>query len=155
MDREVSLSEVADLSILKVVDSKFLVSYCKGMGLIVKKLRVAGDKGERRLNVLFDTGAGASFIRRDVADRIVTTLRLPSPKTFTLGDGVGRLRVNETAILYVYIEGVEISDNFIVAPRLADEVIIGANTMQKWRIKLDLENERVIIDKRMARLLLA
>ena len=125
------------------------------MGLIVKKLRVAGDKGERRVQVLFDSGAGASFIRRDVAERIATTLKLPSPKTFTLGDGVGRLRVNETAILYLYIEGVEISDNFIVAPRLADEVIMGANTMQKWRIKLDLEDERVIIDKRMARLLLA
>lgn len=138
-----------------VIDSQFLFSYFKSMGLIVKKLRVAGDKGERRLQVLFDTRAGASFIRRDVADRIVTTLRLPSPKTFTLGDGVGRLRVNETAILYVYVEGVEISDNFIVAPRLADEVIIGASTMQKWRIKLDLENEKVIVDKRMARLLLA
>jgi len=125
------------------------------MGLIVKKLRVVGDRGEKRLEVLFDTGAGASFIRRDVADRIVTSLRLPSPKTFTLGDGVGRLRVNETAILYIYIGGVEISDNFIVAPRLADEVIIGASTLQKWRIKLDLDNERVIVDKRMARLLLA
>jgi predicted aspartyl protease len=125
------------------------------MGLIVKRLRVAGDKGERRLEVLFDTGAGASFIRRDVAERIATTLELPSPKTYTLGDGVGRLRVNETAVLYVYIQRVEISDNFIVSPRLADEVIIGASTMQQWRLKLDLENERVIIDKKMARLLLA
>ena len=125
------------------------------MGLILKKLRVAGDKGERRLSVLFDTGAAASFIRRDVADRIATTLELPSPKTYTLGDGVGRLRVHETAVLYVHIQGVEISDNFIVTPRLADEVIIGATTMQKWRIKLDLENEGVIIDRRMARLLLA
>ena len=61
------------------------------MGLIVKRLRVAGDKGERRLEVLFDTGAGASFIRRDVVERIATTLELPS---YTLGDGVGRLRVN-------------------------------------------------------------
>jgi len=125
------------------------------VGLIVKKLRVAGDKGERRLEVLFDTGAGASFIRRDVVHRVATILELPSPRTYTLGDGVGRLRVNETAVLYVHIQGVEISDNFIVAPRLADEVIIGAATMQKWRVKLDLENEAVIVDKRMARLLLA
>jgi len=125
------------------------------MGLIIKKLRVAGDKGERRLQILFDTGASASFVRRDVVDKMATTLKLPSPQTYTLGDGVGRLRVNETVVLYVLIGGIEISDNFIVAPRLSDEAIIGANTMQKWRIKLDLENERVIIDKRMARLLLA
>ena len=125
------------------------------MGLIVKKLRVVGDKGEGKLRVLFDTGAGASFIRRDVVDGIATILELPTPKTYTLGDGVGRLRVSETAVLYVHIQGVEISDNFIVAPRLADEVIIGASTMQKWRVRLDLEDEKVIIDKRMARLLLA
>ncbi len=68
---------------------------------------------------------------------------------------MGKLRVNETTVLYVYIDGVRISDNFIVAPRLSDEVIIGANTLQKWRMKLDLENERVIINKRIARLLLA
>jgi len=72
-----------------------------------------------------------------------------------LGDGVGRLRVTETAVLYVYVEGVRISDNFIVSPRLSEPVIIGAGTLQKWRIKLDLENEKIIIDKRMARLLLA
>lgn len=140
---------------IEAVDSPLPLHYFEIMGFIVKRLRVVGDKGERRLQVLFDTGAGASFIRREVADRIATTLELPSPKTYTLADGVGRLRVNETAVLYVYIQGIEISDNFIVAPRLADEVIIGANTMQKWRIKLDLENEAVIIDKRTARLLLA
>jgi predicted aspartyl protease len=125
------------------------------MGLLVKRLRVAGDKGQRRLAVLFDTGASVSFIRSDVVDKIATTLKLPSPEVYTLGDGVGKLRVSETAVLYVYIDGVRISDNFIVSPRLADPVIVGANTLQKWRVKLDMENERVIIDKKMARLLLA
>jgi predicted aspartyl protease len=125
------------------------------VGLIVKKLRVAGDKGERRLEVLFDTGASASFVRQDAVEKIATALKLPAPEAYTLGDGVGKLRVSETAVLYVHIHGVEISDNFIVAPRLADDVIIGANTMQKWRIKLDLENEEIIVNKRMARLLLA
>jgi predicted aspartyl protease len=125
------------------------------MGLIIKRLRVAGDKGERRLQVLFDTGASASFVRQDAVNKIATTLKLPSPETYTLADGAGKLRVNETAVLYLYINGIRISDNFIVAPRLSDEVILGANTLQKWRIKLDLEHDRIIIDKRMARLLLA
>lgn len=125
------------------------------VGLIAKKLRVVGDKGERRLEVLFDTGASASFIRRDAVDPIATIVKLPSPELYTLGDGVGKLRVNETAVLYVYIDGVRISDNFVVTPRLSDQVIIGATTLQKWRIRLDLEKERVIIDKRMSRLLLA
>jgi predicted aspartyl protease len=83
------------------------------------------------------------------------TLKLPSPETYTLANAAGKLRVTDTAVLYVYINRIRISDNFIVAPRLADEVIIGANTLQKWRIKLDLEHDRLIIDKQMARLLLA
>jgi predicted aspartyl protease len=125
------------------------------MGLIVRRLKVAGDKGERRLEVLFDTGASASFVRQDAVEKIATSLRLPSPEAYTLGDGVGKLRVRETAVLYVYIDGVRISDNFIVAPKLSDPVIIGASTLQKWRVKLDLEHEKIMIDKRMARLLLA
>lgn len=138
-----------------MVDSKFLFSYLEIMGLLVKRLKVVGDKGEQRLEVLFDTGASASFIRRDVVGGLATTLKLPSPEVYTLADGVGKLRVNETAVLYLYVNGIRISDNFIVAPRLSEPVILGASTLQKWRIKLDLENEAVIIDKRTARLLLA
>jgi hypothetical protein len=125
------------------------------MGLIVKKLRVFGDKGERRLQVLFDTGASASFIRSDVATPLAAVVNLPSAEVYTLGDGVGKLRAVATAVLYVMIKGIRISDNFIVVPRLSDEVILGAHTLQKWRLKLDLENEDVLIDRRMSRLLLA
>lgn len=57
--------------------------------------------------------------------------------------------------LHLQINGIRISNNFIVAPRLSDEVILSANTLQKWRINLDLENDRVIIDKRKNHLLLA
>ncbi len=33
--------------------------------------------------------------------------------------------------------------------------MLGANTLQKWRITLDLEHDGVIIDKRMSHPLLA
>lgn len=125
------------------------------MGLIIKKLQVSGDKGKKRLQVLFDTGASRSFIRRDVAESLTTILRLPSPEVYVLGDGLGRLRATETAVVYVMIKGIRISDNFIVVPNLSDQMIIGVNTLQKWRMKLDLENEEVLIDRRMARMLLA
>jgi predicted aspartyl protease len=129
--------------------------YASVVGLIIKKLRVLGDNGKRRVQALFDTGASASFIRRDVAQPLATLVRLPSAEVYTLGDGVGRLRATETVILHVLLKGIRISDNFIVVPRLSDEMIIGANTLQKWRIKLDLENEDVLIDRRVSRLLLA
>jgi Retroviral aspartyl protease. len=117
------------------------------VGLIIKKLQVFGDKGRKRVEVLFDTGASASFIRRDIAESLATVLKLPTPEVYTLGDGVGRLRATETAILYVKIKGIRVSDNFIVVPKLSDEILIGANTLQKWRVKLDLENEDVLIDR--------
>jgi hypothetical protein len=125
------------------------------VGLIAKRLQVSGDKGHKRVEVLFDTGASASFVRRDIAESLATILKLPVPEVYTLGDGVGRLRAAETAVLYVLLKGVRVSDNFIVVPRLSDEIIMGANTLQKWRIKLDLENEDVLVDRRVSRLLLA
>jgi len=42
-----------------------------------------------------------------------------------------------------------------LASRASIEVILGANALQGWRITLDLEHDGVIIDKRMARRLLA
>lgn len=45
-----------------------------------------------------------------------------------------------------------ISDEFLVIPGLSEEAIIGAATMQKWRIKLDFENVRVIVDPKVAKL---
>ena len=125
------------------------------MGLIVKKLPVFGDKGRKRVQVLFDTGASSSFVRRGIAESLATILKLPSPEVYTLGDGVGRLRATETAVLYVVVKGIRISDNFIVVSKLSDEIILGANTLQKWRVKLDLENEDILIDRRVSRLLLA
>lgn len=105
------------------IDSKSLFSYRKNMGLVIKRLRVAGDKGERRLQVLFDTGDSVSFVRRDVVEKMATVVKLPSPETYTLGDGVGKLRVNETVVLHVFINGVRTSDNFIVATRLSERLL--------------------------------
>ena len=125
------------------------------MGLIIKRLAVAGDKGTRVAAALFDTGASASFVRRDFVESVATVLRLPAAEVYTLGDGVGRLRATETAVLHVRIRGIRLSDNFVVVRWLADEVIIGANTMQKWRVTLDVENEELRIDRRVGRMLLA
>ena len=40
------------------------------MGLIVKSLKIQGNKGEKTCTVLFDTGARRSVIRRDVVEDI-------------------------------------------------------------------------------------
>jgi hypothetical protein len=54
--------------------------------------------------------------------------------------------------LNFYIEGYRFSDEFMVIPGLSEPVIIGAATLQKWRMKLDFETDRVIIDPRVTKL---
>ena len=46
------------------------------------------------------------------------------------------------------------SDEFMVVPDLSEEAIIGVNTMQKWRIKLDFEHDRIIVDPKVVQLIL-
>jgi hypothetical protein len=45
-----------------------------------------------------------------------------------------------------------LSDEFLIIPGLSEEVIIGVATLQKWRMKLDFEHGRVIINPRLGRL---
>jgi hypothetical protein len=54
--------------------------------------------------------------------------------------------------LNFYIEGYRFSDEFMVIENLSEPVIIGAAKLQKWRMKLDFENDAVIIDPRTTKL---
>jgi hypothetical protein len=53
-----------------------------------------------------------------------------------------------------YKDDIRLSDEFLVVPNLSEDVVIGATTMQKWRIKLDFEHDTVIIDPKVAKLIL-
>jgi hypothetical protein len=50
------------------------------------------------------------------------------------------------------LQGYRFSDEFMVIEGLSEEVIIGAKTLQSWRMKLDFEAEKVIIDPRVTKL---
>ncbi|CAN5770203.1 hypothetical protein BH10BAC3_BH10BAC3_40690 [soil metagenome] len=47
---------------------------------------------------------------------------------------------------------VELSDEFYVLDDLSEEVVIGALKMQKWKMKLDFEHDKVEVDPRMAKM---
>lgn len=64
------------------------------------------------------------------------------------------MEITYTTRLDFYHEDVRLSDELLVVPGLSEEVIIGAATMQKWKLKLDFENDRVIVDPRVAKLIL-
>jgi predicted aspartyl protease len=122
------------------------------MRLINKEIFIEGNRGKMRINAIFDTSASVSFIRRDLAEKIADLLPLPSPRSFALGNGKGALEVKEVTHIDMHFADGTIFDEVVVASDLAEELVIGAATLQKWRIKLDFEHDEAILDKRLLNL---
>jgi hypothetical protein len=80
--------------------------------------------------------------------------KLRKPLEFETAREGDKILVKERTLLDFYIEGIRLSDEFLIAEQLSEEVIIGTATMQKWRLKLDFENDRVIVDQKVTRLML-
>lgn len=64
------------------------------------------------------------------------------------------IQVNEAVRIDFYLNDVLLSDGFLLAPGLSEEAIIGAATMQKWRIKPDFEQDTVHVDPKVAKMVL-
>ena len=122
------------------------------MGLIMKQLKIEGDKGSDEASTLFDTGATSSFMRREKAEKVATILPLPHPKRFELAEKGKGIEVTEGIRIDFIIDGTTLSDEVFVVDNLSEEFIIGASTLQKWRITLDLENDEVIIDEKAVKM---
>lgn len=68
----------------------------------------------------------------------------------TTADRGTYLKVDERITTDFYVDDIRLSDEFVIVPGLSEDAIIGAITMQKWRIKLDFEYDKVVIDPRIA-----
>ncbi|MFQ6114742.1 MAG: retropepsin-like aspartic protease [bacterium] len=119
------------------------------MGLIRKQLLLEGDKGKTEVEALFDTGASASFIRQTLAKNLATIVKLPTPWTFVQGDGKNKITIQNGIMVNLTINEITVFQQIMVADELSEELIIGADTMQRWKIQLDPEHEDVIIDKKV------
>ena len=120
------------------------------MSILKFPMLYKGSKGQSDLISLFDSGASFSCVRPDVAKRLANLEPLPEVMHIqTASEGQER-RVEYTVRLGFYLHETRLSDEFIVIPGLSEEVIIGAATMQKWRIKLDFEHDTVWVDPKVA-----
>jgi len=88
----------------------------------------------------------------EVAERLEILTPLRRPKELGTADENHTVRVTAAVRLGFELDGVVLSDEFMVVPSLRREVIIGAKTMQKWRIKVDMEKEQIIFDPRVGEL---
>ena len=124
------------------------------MGVIINRIKLVGSKGEKKVDALFDSGASFSFITKAVASKLGLIDTLPTPIEFETAEEGRKIRVEEVTRLDFYIDGIRLSDEFFIAEGLSEEVIIGAKTLQAWRLKLDFEHDKVIVDQGVTRLMI-
>jgi len=122
------------------------------MAIIEQRIRLVGSKGSKEVTALFDSGATYSCVRSDLARQLEKVVPIPGAMTFSTAKRGETLTARERISVNFHINGCRLSDEFMVIPGLIEPVIIGAATMQKWRMKLDFEHDRVIIDPRVAKL---
>ena len=115
------------------------------MGLIYKNVKLSGNKGSKEVKALFDSGASESFIRADIAKELSSPTRLPNPKSFEMGRGI--LKVSRAMIGDVQLNGASLFATLLVVPNLTEELILGADFFQRWKIRLNPENEEVVLDQ--------
>ncbi|GMT48964.1 MAG: hypothetical protein IEMM0008_0503 [bacterium] len=119
--------------------------------IIEKKLLFEGSLNEEHLLALFDSGASYSCIRAEFARKLEQVLSIRHPFKVETAKAEEVVEVKERVSLDFYMDDYRFSDEFVVIPDLSEEVIIGASTMQKWRFKLDFDQDKVIIDPRVTR----
>jgi hypothetical protein len=121
------------------------------MSIIKIPMLYVGSKREKYLYTLFDSGANLSCINPEHLNGIESPIRLGRIRRLATASEDHYIEIKERVWLDFYINDVLLSDEFLVVPNLSEEAIIGVATMQKWRIKLDFENDKVIVDPKVAR----
>lgn len=116
------------------------------MGILVKPVTLRGDKGQIELDGMFDTGSTYSVIRKDIAEQLATVVPLDEPIVLRTAEQGRQLTVTHRVVLTIWLNGYRLSDEFVVVEQLSRPVLIGAATMQKWRMRLDMANEEIIVD---------
>jgi hypothetical protein len=122
------------------------------MSILKVPLLYVGSKGEKHLYTLFDSGANLSCISPVSLSDIENPVNLGRIRKLSTASEGHYIEITERVSLDFYIDDVLLSDEFLIVPGLSEEAIIGAATLQKWRIRLDFEHDKIIVDPKVARL---
>lgn len=117
-------------------------------------LRFEGSKGEKILYALFYSGATYSCINDEVVEELENLTPLHTPMKMVTASASTFIEVKYRVALDFYHQDIRLTDEFYVIPNLSEQAIIGASTMQKWRIKLDFEHDTIILDPTVAKAIL-
>lgn len=124
------------------------------MSIIKLPLFFEGSLGEKTGYSLFDSGASFSCVRPDFIEDLEVPVKMRRPLEIATASEGTYLKITHAVRLDFYYNDIRLSDEFMVIPGLSEDVILGVNTLQKWRIKLDFEHDTVIIDPKVAKAIL-
>jgi hypothetical protein len=114
-----------------------------------------GSKRDAHFYTLFDLGATFSCIDEALAIKIASIEPMFKPLKLETANKGHFMEIKARTVLDFYINNdVRMSDEFMVIPSLSEDAILGANTFQKWKIKLDFEHDRVIVYPKVAKAIL-
>ena len=122
------------------------------MSVLKFPLLYVGSKGDKKLYTLFDSGANLSCIAKEHLDNLEQPVHLGRTRRLSTASEGHFIEISERVTLDFYINDILLSDEFLVVPNLSEEAIIGAATLQKWRIKLNFEDDKVEVDPKVAKL---
>ncbi len=122
--------------------------------VITRNLQFSGSKGETDLETLFDSGSTYSCVSPEAVEALEILTPLRHPLLVETASKGHFLEIKNVTRLEFMLNGLRLSDEFMVVPGLSEEAIVGAVTMQKWKIKLDFEHDQVVTDPRASRLIL-
>lgn len=114
-------------------------------GVMTRLLPVRGNKSAMEAQVMFDTGASHSFVSKALARKLGTIAKLPEPMRFILGDG-SEMVIDECMALAIEVAGQWVLDTFLVQEQAAEEVLLGASTMRKYGLKIDMEHAEIFLE---------
>jgi len=120
--------------------------------ILERELEFRGSRGSEKLMALFDSGSTYSCISPEKAETLEQSLLLPEPIDVETASADVFIRITHRTPLDFYLNGLRLTDEFMVVPGLSEDAIIGATTLQKWKIKLDFEHDQIITDPRAAKL---
>lgn len=122
------------------------------MSVLKSPLLFIGPQGEKVLNTLFASGTSLSCINANSLKNLALPAKLGVERRIDIMFEAHFIEVKTAVRLDFYINDVLLSDEFLVVRDLSEDAIIGAATLQKWRIKLDFEHDQVIVDPKVAKL---
>lgn len=97
---------------------------------------MTSDDVTGKVMAVVDSGSFYTIIREDCVPSAAAVMKRKTVRTFRAASTGSKLTATGDVALVMTVEGRQIDDIALVSPDLAQEMLLGAGTMQKWDISI-------------------